>query len=119
VSSHQGSTPKIPRNFSVLDTHLRVTVEWAFIALKKRFRILDQKSFHIFSTHVKLVLACCIPHNWILGWGLDEFSQEENAVMPHEVDDGHAISATDNELRRNKRHEWTNDMWANRGDTGI
>ena len=67
--------------FNLRHSSLRVTVERAFAALKNRFKILDQKSFHPFETQVKLVLACCIIHNWILGWGIDEhFHAEEDAT---------------------------------------
>jgi hypothetical protein len=55
--------------FNLRHSILRVTIERAFAALKNRFKILDQKPFHTFPTQVKLVLACCIVHNWILGWG--------------------------------------------------
>ena len=52
--------------FNLRQSSLRVTVERAFGALKNRWKILDQKSFHPFPTQVKLVLACCILHNRIL-----------------------------------------------------
>ena len=52
--------------FNLRHSSLRVTVERAFGALKNRFKILDQKPFHPYPTQVKLVLACCILHNWIL-----------------------------------------------------
>jgi hypothetical protein len=58
-----------------------VTIERAFAALKNRFKILDQKPFHTFPTQVKLVLACCILHNWILGWGEDEYVPDEIEVL--------------------------------------
>ena len=51
---------------------LRVTIERAFGALKNHFQILDNKPFHKFMTQVKLVQACCILYNWILGFGVDE-----------------------------------------------
>ena len=50
--------------FNLRHSSLRVTVERAFASLKNRFKILDQKPFHTFDTQVKLVLACCILHNW-------------------------------------------------------
>jgi hypothetical protein len=53
--------------FNLRHSSLRVTVERAFATLKNRFRILDNKPFHPFKTQVKLVLAYCILHNWILG----------------------------------------------------
>jgi hypothetical protein len=52
--------------FNLRHSSLRVTVERAFAALKGRFRIIDNKSFHKYKTQVKLVLACCILHNWSL-----------------------------------------------------
>jgi hypothetical protein len=51
---------------------LRTTVERAFDALKGRFRIMVSKPSHPYPSHVKIVLACCILHNWILGFGVDE-----------------------------------------------
>ncbi|KAM0881207.1 hypothetical protein ACQ4PT_033092 [Festuca glaucescens] len=105
--------------FNLRHSSLRVTVERPFAALKNRFKILDQKPFYTFSTQVKIVLACCILHNLILGWGLDEFFPEENAVTPDEVDASHGVSATDNVFWRNKRQEWADAMWANRGDIRI
>jgi hypothetical protein len=63
--------------FNLRHSSRRVTIERAFGALKNRFRILDNRSFHPFKTQVKLVLACCILHNWIIGFGLDE-------VVPNE-----------------------------------
>jgi hypothetical protein len=57
--------------FNLRHSSLRVTVERAFGALKGRFKIIDNKSFHTYQTQVKLVQACCILHNWIIGFGLD------------------------------------------------
>jgi hypothetical protein len=53
--------------FNLRYSSLRVTVERASTALKNRFKILDLKPFHTFSIQVKLVLACCILHNYIIG----------------------------------------------------
>jgi len=58
--------------FNLRHSSLRVIVERAFGALQNRFRIIDNKPFHPFRTQVKLILACCILHNWILEHGLDE-----------------------------------------------
>jgi hypothetical protein len=52
-------------------------VERAIGALKGRFRILDNKPFYKYRTQVKLVVACAILHNWILGFGINE-------VVPNE-----------------------------------
>jgi len=58
--------------FNLRHSSFRVTVERAFGALKNRFRMLDNKPFHTYKTQVKVVLACCILHNWILGFRKDQ-----------------------------------------------
>ena len=58
--------------FNVRHSSLRVTVERSFGALKNRFKILYNKPFHLYKTQVKLGLACCILHNWILRLGHDD-----------------------------------------------
>ena len=84
--------------FNLRHSSLRVTVERAFGALKNKFRILNNKPFHPHKTQVKLVLACCILHNWILRHGLDEhvpaestwtFNTNDNASqLDHVPDNG-------------------------------
>jgi hypothetical protein len=58
--------------FKLSHSSLRTTVERAFATLKNRFKILYHKPFHPFTAQVKFVLSCCILHNWILGFSLDE-----------------------------------------------
>jgi len=55
--------------YNLRHSSLGVTIERAFGALKNHFRIIDNKPFHKYKTQVKLVQACCILHNWILGFG--------------------------------------------------
>ncbi|XP_071674278.1 uncharacterized protein [Lolium perenne] len=55
---------------------LRVAIKRLFVLLKNSFKALDQKLFHTFDTQLNLILACCIVHNWILGWGKDDFFEE-------------------------------------------
>ena len=69
--------------FNLRHSSLRVTVERAFGALKNRFMILDNKPFHPYKTQVKLVLACCILHNWILRHGQDEHVPAESTWTPN------------------------------------
>jgi hypothetical protein len=68
-----------------------VTIERAFAALKNRFKILDQKPFQTFPTQVKLILACCILYNWILGWGEDDYVPDEAEITPDDVEIGHGV----------------------------
>ena len=103
--------------FNLRHSSLRVTIERVFAALKNTFKVLDQKPFHTFETQVKLVLACCILHNWILGWGDDDFFQDVDSF--DEVETGHGVEAGDNEAWKEKRLEWANAMWEARGQTTI
>ncbi|XBJ03016.1 hypothetical protein VPH35_022262 [Triticum aestivum] len=106
--------------FNLRHSNLRVTVERAFGALKNRFKILDRKPFHPYSTQVKIVLACCILHNWILQWGFDEHVPKEEDVEPDDVvSSGHGVEAFDNDAWKNKRLEWAEVMWLNRGQCRI
>lgn len=99
---------------------MRVTVERAFGALKNRFRIIDNKPFHPFKTQVKLVLACCILHNWILGHGVDEVVPLESSWVPNtSAPGGHGVPIDDNAAWASMRDEWANDMWANKGHCHI
>jgi hypothetical protein len=103
--------------FNVRHSSLRVTIERAFAALKNRFKVLDQKPFHTFDTQVKLVLACCILHNWILGWGEDEFFEE--VVTFDEVETDHGVDAGDNDAWKVKRQEWAYGMCEARCNSTI
>jgi hypothetical protein len=58
-------------------------------------------------------------HNWILGWGIDLFFLDKDEVQPDEADVGHGVAATDNVAWKNKRREWTDTIWADRGHTRI
>ena len=71
-------------------------------------RIEGVTAFHPYSTQVKLVLACCILHSWILYRRFDETVREEEDVEPdHVVSSDHDVEAFDNNAWKNKRLEWT------------
>jgi hypothetical protein len=104
--------------FNLRHSSLRVTVERAFGALKNRFRILDNKPFHPYKTQVKLVLACCIIHNWILLHGVDEVVPLESTWVPNS-NGPHGVVVDDNASWASVRDEIANQMWANRGNSHI
>jgi hypothetical protein len=79
------------------------TIERDFVALKNRFKILDQKPFHTFPIQVKL--ACCILHNWILGRGEDEHVPYEAEVTPDGNDSGHSVEQGDIQAWKNKTND--------------
>lgn len=101
---------------------MRVSIERAFAALKNCFAILDNKPFHSYKTQVKLVLACCILHNWILGHGEDECIPPEATWEPNNNNpplNGHGVPLADNIAWSSKRDEWTQQMWNNRGSLPV
>ena len=91
-----------------------MTVERAFAALKNCFRIIDNKPFHPFRTQVRLVLACCILHNWILDHGVDEVVPLESTWEPNNNSpSSHGLAMDDNSGRATVRDEIANQMRAN------
>ncbi|XP_021303835.1 putative nuclease HARBI1 [Sorghum bicolor] len=113
--------PTTPKElFNLRHSSLRVTVERAFGCLKNRFRIIDtNKPFHPLKTQIKLVLACCILHNWILSFGDDEIIPVEFSWIPNETNTQPPPGTEDNAAWVMKRDEWANHMWANRGLSRI
>ena len=111
---------KMPQNarelFNLRHSSLRVTVERAFGALKNRFKILDNKPFHPCRTQVKLVLAYCIIHNWILRHGQDEHVPLEEDWTPNNSDENIPNDVLmDNATWAAKRDTWAEQMWQSRG----
>lgn len=114
--------PTNPRElFNLRHSSLRVTVERAFGALKNRFHILDNKPFHPYKTQVKLVHACCILHNWIIGHGQDECIPPESTWVPNNINPPQPgnVPTTDNSAWASKRDEWAQQMWNNRGHSHV
>ena len=81
--------------YNLRQSSLRVTIERAFDALKNRFRILDNKPFHKYKAQVKLVQACYILRNWILGFGVDPVvpTEAEWVANPVSSSTGLAVNA--------------------------
>jgi hypothetical protein len=101
--------------FNLRHSSLRVTVERGFGALKGRFRMLDNKPFHKYKTQVKLVLACCILHNWIVGFGLDEVVPVEEGFQGTQPEQDEGDVPLDSPAMVTVREEICNAMWAGRG----
>lgn len=106
--------------FNLRHSSLRVTVERAIGALKNRFRILDNKPFHKYKTQVKLVLACAILHNWIIGFGIDEHVPTEEGFMGSLPDPVDSVSQEqDSVVMAQKRDAICNAMWEGRGTSRV
>jgi hypothetical protein len=76
---------------------------------------MDSKHFHLYKTQVKIVLACCILHNWILRHGFDEHVPDENTWEPNIRDNGEEDRVLDNATWAAKREAWATQMWQHKG----
>jgi hypothetical protein len=108
--------------FNLRHSSLRTTVERAFGALKGRFRILDNKPFHPYKYHVQIVIACCILHNWILGYGVDEIIPGEDFFeelpQPGNVGSQTPMSQETREWAA-QRDAWAIAMWVDKGSSRV
>jgi hypothetical protein len=108
LSEYGARSPQNARElFNLRHSSLRVVVERAFGDLKNRFKILYYKPFQPYKTQVNLVLACCILHNWILRFGVDEVVplESEWEANPANVD-GPNDNVIDNNAWAAKRDTW-------------
>jgi hypothetical protein len=116
LSEYGGRNPQNPKElFNLRHSSLRVTIERAFSALKNRFKILYNKPFHPYKTQVKLVLAYCILHNWILRHGNDEHIPQEETWAANQVhEEAPHDLVMDNAAWSATRDNWAQQMWQNR-----
>uniref|UniRef100_A0A453K3T1 DDE Tnp4 domain-containing protein n=1 Tax=Aegilops tauschii subsp. strangulata TaxID=200361 RepID=A0A453K3T1_AEGTS len=105
--------------FNLRHSSLRTSVERAFAAYKNRWKFVYNKPFHGYKTQVKVVLACAILHNWVLQYGEDEYFPPEETWDPEPNDEDPNDIVYDNHSWAQKRDEFANHMWANRGLANI
>ena len=85
--------------------------------LKKHFRVLDAAPFWSFETQVKVVLACCVIHNHIMGVDLTDYimeaamNQVESSGFQQETQ-SRLDSGEDNRVWNAKRDEIYLAMWS-------
>ena len=103
--------------FNLHHSLLRTTIERGSGVLKKHFRVLDAEPFWSFETQVKVVLACCVIHNHIMGIDPTEYIME--AVMNQVESSGsqqetqsHRDSIEDSRVWNAKRDEICQAMWS-------
>jgi hypothetical protein len=103
--------------FNLRHSSLRVTIERVFGSLKNMFCILDNKPFHLYKIQVKLVLACCILHNWILGFGMDQVVPSEDWLPPNQPDSQPVLErlSQDSNAMATRRDAICTVMWEGRG----
>ena len=102
--------------FNLRHSSLRITVERAFGALKRRFKILDDATpFFPFPTQVDIVIACCIIHNWVIQDGGDDIIlQEPEPVQNYSHASSSSGQATEHAFMVNFRQQIADAMWADR-----
>ena len=103
--------------FNLHHSLLRTTIERGSGVLKKHFRVLDAEPFWSFETQVKVVLACCVIHNHIMGVDPTEYIME--AVMNQVESSGsqqetqsHRDSIEDSRVWNAKKDEICQAMWS-------
>jgi hypothetical protein len=104
--------------FNLRHSSLRITIERAFAAYKNRWKFVYNKPFHPYKTQVKVVIACAILHNWVLQFGEDEYFPPEETWEPEEDDEEENVEHNDATWKQ-KRDEFAQAMWANRGVAQI
>jgi hypothetical protein len=73
---HMSQLPQ--KNYLTTDIHhLGPQLNEHLRALKNRFKILTQRPFIPLKSQIKVVVACCALHNWILENGTDEYVVDE------------------------------------------
>ena len=104
--------------FNLRHSSLRTTIERGFGVLKKRFQVLDAEPFWSFETQVKVVLACCVVHNHIMGVESNDHIMEDamNQVESSDSQQERQLRRESVEYSRSwnaKRDEICQAMWAN------
>ena len=103
--------------FNLRHSSLRTTIKREFGMLKKRFQVLDVEPFWSFETQVKVVLACCVIHNHIMGVDLSDYimeatmTQVESSGLQQETQ-SHRDSIEDSRVWNAKRDEICQAMWS-------
>jgi hypothetical protein len=104
--------------FNLRHSSLRISIERAFAAYKNRWKFVYNRPFHPYKTQVKVVIACAILHNWVLQFGEDEYFPPEETWEPEEDDEEENVEHNDATWKQ-KRDEFAQAMWANRGVAQI
>jgi hypothetical protein len=111
--------PENPKElFNHRHSSLRTSVERAFGTLKNRFKILKSQSFFSFRTQVKIVLACCALHNFILEDGPDIYVYDDATWLENlpRSTRTHVDVQLDNQVWGSVHDELAQQMWNDKVD---
>ncbi|XXG82524.1 hypothetical protein AAC387_Pa10g0452 [Persea americana] len=127
------STTQAPKTehelFNLRHAKLRNIVERTFAVLKQRFALLQTPPRYPIKTQVKIVVACCVVHNFICRWNLyDELFKEAlnemmedvdiNDEQDHDIEEDNVAgpSDADRQFMTNFRENLSKDMSEARGE---
>lgn len=98
------------KNFNLRHSSLRNVIKRIFGVVKNRFPILKNASLHLYGTATKIVITCCVLHNFIRNeTGVEDQVYEEYDRQPineFDQDDDDFPSQADYKRVQNK-----NDLW--------
>jgi hypothetical protein len=106
--------PESPKElFNHKHSSLRTSIERAFGTLKNRFKILTSQPFFPLRTQVKIVLACCTLHNFILENGPDIYVYDDATWLENlpRSTRTHVDMQIDNQQWGSMRDELAQKMW--------
>ena len=106
--------------FNLKHSSLRVTFERAFGTPKNRFKVPTTRPYYPFPSQVRVVIACCILHNWILqNGGPDELVYSEQSWFENYPRTAGRVQRDLREEQREvlrDRDAIANSMWRNRNN---
>lgn len=106
--------------FNLRHSSLRVTVERAFGAVKRRFKVMDDATpFFPFPTQVDIVVACCIIHNWVIQDGMDEFFSEDGDWPSYNHASTYTGQANEHGAMVNFRQSIADQMWSDYQNNNV
>lgn len=106
--------------FNLRHSSLHITVERAFGALKRRFKILDDATpFFPFKTQVDIVVACCIIHNWVIQDRSDEIVTEFTDCPIYHHATNYTGQANEHAIMVDFRQGIADQMWADHQNNNI
>ena len=103
--------------YNLWHSSLRTTIERGFGVLKKRFQVLDAEPFWSFETQVKVVLACCVIHNHIMGVEPNDHIMvaainQVKSSGPQQETQSRQDSIEDNRVWNAKKYQICQVMWS-------
>ncbi|KAL4562309.1 hypothetical protein LXL04_034509 [Taraxacum kok-saghyz] len=101
------SPEKAEEYFNMKHSAARNVIERCFRVLKKRWAILRSPSFYPIQTQNKIILACCLLHNFIRNEMPYDFVDDETVDTNTDEDDAHLGEEVEHITTIGTSNEWT------------